>query len=150
MMVTSPNNQTAMPLERCQSRDRSTGLDNFSANIRRVWGSHPALEAKADMFENMEEVRRSEISKSVAKCYVSLSASLVGMLIQSSTCFTEIKSCICRILLLGFGVQEWFYRQHQYFVTSLILFFNLRWTIPKSQLSEKIDSSRVHEFHAYL
>ena len=24
------------PLERCQSRDRSTGFDNFSANIRRV------------------------------------------------------------------------------------------------------------------
>ena len=115
MMVTSPNDQTARPLERCQSRDRSTGLDNFSANIRRVWGSHPALEAKG-FFETMEEVRRSETSKSVAECYFCLSASLVGMLIQSSTCFTEIKSCICMILFRGFGVQECFYPQHQYLV----------------------------------
>ena len=94
-----------------------------------------------------EEVRDIQISWD---CYFSLSEALVGMLIQSSTCFTEIKSCICMILLLGFGVQEWFYRQHQYLVISLILFFNLRWTIPKSQLSENFDSSRVHEFHAYL
>ena len=77
----------------------------------------PRLRQKLICLKTMAEVRRTEISKiskSVAECHFSLSAALVGMLIQSSSCFTEIKSCIC--MILGFGVQEWFYPQHRYLI----------------------------------